>query len=65
VKNIAIRFLIAAVCVLALYALVPLLLNVIGFSMDANVLGIFKIVVLIVALYYVVWGPSPALPPST
>jgi hypothetical protein len=58
-KHLAIRVLIAAVCVVAVYALTPLLLNVIGFSMDSNIEQIFKIVVLIVALYYVVWGPAP------
>ncbi len=60
--NFLIRMLIAAVVVLALYAVLPAFLHIIGFDMSADVQTIFKVVVAVCALGYVVWGPAVPRP---
>lgn len=57
-----VRILIAAVFVLALFAVLPPFLHIIGFSMSPDVFAIFRVVVGVGALVYVVWGPSPPWP---
>lgn len=61
-KNLAIRALIAVICVLVVFALIPPVLHIIGFSMNGDVETIFRIVVGIIALYYIVWGPPVSSP---
>jgi hypothetical protein len=61
-KNMVIRCLIAVVCVAIAWALIPLVLSAIGFSMAANIESILKIVIAVVALYYIVWGPPVPFP---
>jgi hypothetical protein len=63
VKNIFIRALIAVIAVWLIWQLVPLVLTGIGFAATGNILSIFRLVVAIVALYYIVWGPPVNLPP--
>ncbi len=60
--NFLLRILIAAVVVLALYAVLPAFLHIIGFDMSGDVTTIFKVVVAICALGYVVWGPPVPRP---
>lgn len=64
-KNLAIRCLIAVVAVYLIWLLVPLVLSAIGFTLTSEILAIFKIVLAICALYYIVWGPAPSLPPAS
>jgi uncharacterized membrane protein YvlD (DUF360 family) len=54
--------LIAVVCVVILFALIGPVLNILGFPLSGDLLTIFRIVVAVIALYYIVWGPSPAIP---
>ena len=61
-RNIFIRMLIAVVCVVILFALIGPVLNILGFPLSGDLLTIFRIVVAVIALYYIVWGPSPAIP---
>ena len=61
-RGLAIRCLIAVVCVLLIYALIPPVLAVIGFTMSGPLMQIFRIVVLICALYYIIWGQTPPVP---
>jgi hypothetical protein len=61
-RGLAIRCLVAVVSVLLLYALIPPVLQVIGFTMSDPVMQIFRLVVLICALYYIVWGTTPPIP---
>lgn len=60
-KDFALRCLIAVVAVLIVFALIPPVLHIIGFSMVSDVNTIFRIVVAVVALYYIVWGPPVPL----
>lgn len=62
-KNLAIRCLIAVVAVVILFALLPPVLHVLGFSLNADIETIFRIVVGVVALYYIVWGPPVVVVP--
>jgi hypothetical protein len=55
--NFLLRILIAAVVVLALYAVTPPFLHIIGFEMSGDVNTIFRVVVAIGAIGYVVFGP--------
>jgi len=57
-----IRFLIAALAVVILFALMPPFLHLIGFSMNADLYQIFRIVVGALALLYVFFGPTPPWP---
>jgi hypothetical protein len=61
-RNIFIRALIAVLCVVVLFALLGPVLNILGFPLSGDLLAIFRIVVAVIALYYIVWGPSPAIP---
>jgi uncharacterized membrane protein YvlD (DUF360 family) len=61
-RNIFIRMLIAVVCVVILFALLGPVLNIIGFPMSGDLLTIFRVVVAVIALWYIVWGPSPSIP---
>ncbi len=63
-KSFFLRMLIAAVFVLALLAAVPPFLHIIGFDMSGDVFTLFRIVVAVAALVYVVWGPPVPFPPS-
>jgi len=64
-RNLAIRALIAVVAVYLIWLLVPLVLSAIGFTVTGEILAIFKIVLAICALYYIVWGGAPQLPPAS
>lgn len=61
-RNIFIRMLIAVVCVVILFALLGPVLNILGFPLTGDLLTIFRIVVAVIALWYIVWGPAPAIP---
>lgn len=61
-RNIFIRMLIAVVCVVILFALLGPVLNIIGFPLSGDLLAIFRIVVAVIALWYIVWGSSPQIP---
>lgn len=61
-RNIFIRCLIAVVCVVILFALLGPVLSIIGFPMRGDLESIFRIVVAVIALWYIVWGPPPAIP---
>jgi uncharacterized membrane protein YvlD (DUF360 family) len=63
-RNIFIRMLIAVVCVVILFALLGPVLNILGFPLSGDLLSIFRIVVAVIALYYIVWGPAPQIPGS-
>jgi uncharacterized membrane protein YvlD (DUF360 family) len=63
-RNLFIRALIAVVCVVILFALLGPVLNILGFPLSGDLLTIFRIVVAVIALYYIVWGPSPSIPPG-
>lgn len=61
-RNIFIRMLIAVVCVVVLFALLGPVLNILGFPMSGDLLTIFRIVVAVIAIWYIVWGQAPAIP---
>lgn len=61
-RNIFIRCLIAVVCVVILFALLGPVLSIIGFPMRGDLMAIFRIVVGVIALWYIVWGPPPQIP---
>lgn len=61
-RNIFIRCLIAVVCVVILFALLGPVLNILGFPIRGDLLQIFRIVVAVIALWYIVWGPPPQIP---
>ena len=61
-RNIFIRMLIAVVCVVVLFALLGPVLSVLGFPMTPALMTIFRIVVAVIALWYIVWGPPPTVP---
>lgn len=63
-RNIFIRMLIAVVCVVILFALLGPVLNILGLPLSGDLLSIFRIVVGVIALWYIVWGPPPAIPGS-
>jgi len=54
--------LIAVFCVVILFALLGPVLNVIGFPLSGDLLAIFRIVVAVIALWYIVWGAPPTIP---
>jgi hypothetical protein len=60
--NFLLRILIAVVFVVALLAVMPPFLHVIGFTMNGDIFTIFKVVVAIGAICYVVWGPPVPRP---
>jgi hypothetical protein len=61
-RNIFIRTLIAVVCVVVLFALLGPVLGILGFPLSGDLLQVFRIVVAVVALYYIIWGPPPSVP---
>ena len=61
-RNIFIRTLIAVVCVVILFALLGPVLNILGFPLSGDLLAIFRIVVAVIALYYILWGQPPRIP---
>lgn len=61
-RNIFVRTLIAVVCVVVLFALLGPVLNILGFPLSGDLFAIFRIVVAVIAIYYIVWGPVPAIP---
>lgn len=61
-RNIFIRMLIAVVCVVILFALIGPVLEILGFPLTGNLNTIFRIVVAVIALWYIVWGPPPSVP---
>ena len=61
-RNIFVRCLIAVLCVVILFALLGPVLNILGFPLSGDLLTIFRIVVAVIALYYIVWGPPPQVP---
>lgn len=61
-RNLFIRMLIAVVCVVVLFALLGPVLNILGFPLTGDLLTIFRIVVAVIALWYIVWGPPPQAP---
>lgn len=61
-RNIFIRMLIAVVCVVILFALLGPVLNILGFPLSGDLLTVFRIVVAVIALWYIVWGPAPQVP---
>ena len=61
-RNIFIRMLIAVVCVVILFALLTPVLNILGFPLSGDLLAIFRIVVAVIAIYYIVWGAPPRIP---
>lgn len=61
-RNLFIRMLIAVVCVVILFALLGPVLNILGFPLSGDLLTIFRIVVAVIALWYIVWGPPPQVP---
>ena len=60
--NFLLRILIAAVVVIALYAVLPAFLHIIGFDLSGDLMTIFKVVVAVGALVYVIWGPAVPRP---
>lgn len=61
-RNLFIRMLIAVVCVVILFALLGPVLNILGFPLSGDLLTIFRIVVAVIAIWYIVWGPPPQVP---
>jgi uncharacterized membrane protein YvlD (DUF360 family) len=61
-RNIFVRTLIAVICVVVLFALLGPVLNILGFPLTGDLMAIFRIVVAVIAIYYIVWGPAPAIP---
>lgn len=61
-KDFVIRVLIAVVCVVILYALLGPVLHILGFTMSGDLMTIFRIVIGVIALWYIVWGPPPQFP---
>jgi len=57
-RGLFIRLLVAAVCVVAFYLVLPPFLHILGFSLNGDLMVIVKVVVALVALWYVFWGPS-------
>lgn len=60
--NFLLRILIAAVVVIALYAVLPAFLHILGFELSGDLTVIFKVVVAVCALGYVIWGPAVPRP---
>jgi uncharacterized membrane protein YvlD (DUF360 family) len=61
-RNIFIRMLLAVVCVVILFALLGPVLNILGFPLSGDLLRVFRIVVAVIAIWYIVWGPAPSVP---
>jgi hypothetical protein len=57
------RVLIAVICVVVLYALIPPLVRILGFGLSGDVLLVLRICVAGLALLYILKGP-PLWPPS-
>lgn len=53
------RILIAAICVVAIWAIVPAFIALLGFPVDANLMIILRVCVAVIALFYVLKGPVP------
>ncbi len=62
-RGVLIRILIAVVCVLFLYAILPPLLRVIGLVVDSDVMTIIRLCVAGLALGYIFWGHRIFGPP--
>jgi hypothetical protein len=56
------RVLIAAICVVLIFLLIPPFAQVIGFTISAPLMTIIKICVAGLALLYVLRGPAPPWP---
>ena len=56
------RILIAAICVVLAFVLIPAFVELIGFPMSAPLLTIIKVCVAGLALLYVLRGPAPPWP---
>jgi len=52
------RVLIAVVCCLVAYALIPPVARVIGFPLTGDVMQIVKIVIAALAVFYILRGPT-------
>lgn len=63
-RGFAIRLLIALVCVAIAGVLIPILLRMVGLSMSADIETVLRIVIGLSALYYVIWGSTPPMPPG-
>ena len=63
-KSFFLRMLIAAVFVLALLAALPAFLHILGFGMSGDIYTLFRIVVAVAAVVYVIWGPAIPFPPT-
>jgi hypothetical protein len=53
------RLLLAVVCVLILYAVLPAFARVVGFPLSGDVLTILKVCIAGLAVLYVGWGKTP------
>lgn len=56
------RVLYAAICVFMLWLVLPLFLNVIGFSLPSNLMALLHLCVACIAILYVFFGPTPPQP---
>ena len=63
--NFLLRILVAVVFVLALLAVLPPFLHIIGLTLNGDVFTIFRVVVAIGAIVYVIWGPPVPRPWTT
>jgi hypothetical protein len=61
-KNLLVRIVYAAICVVMLLLILPLFLSVIGFVPAGNLLALLRLSVACLAVIYVIWGPPPPLP---
>ena len=56
------RVLIAVICVILFYAILPPFLRIIGFPQSGDLMIIVKVVVAALAIFYVFRGPTLTLP---
>lgn len=61
-KNLVLRLLCAGLVVWALFYLLPLFFAVIGLSAASNVWALIRACVVVLAVFYVVFGSAPPAP---
>ena len=61
-RNFLLRVLYAAICVVMFWLVFPLFLSVIGFAPGADVLQLMRVVIALLAVLYVLFGPAPPVP---
>lgn len=58
------RLLIAAICVVLAYALIPAVIELLGVPVSAPLLTIIRVCIAGLAVFYVLRGPGPPWPTS-